>query len=359
MSAKSTTACERCRSQKLRCTKEKNPGCQRCQKQKAICTYPRPPDRKALNAIKRSHGGIRKRPGPNETQDVGGASPGFPNQYNPISNIITPDNSSSGVPYERHNSLGSQSSVNESAALPSRGLGLSMLDLYWNRFYKSALIWYKPVLYQDYVEGKLPDYLLRAIFAIATIFIITPEEAPPNFSVDPAELEALRPFRARGKPWAESSLREVMPLAIYQPSLHVCQALGSLLFYNFAIGEGYAAEMVLAFGYRACLSGNYNKAMSFTLEDELKRRCIWESWSSLCIAGEPKSFVRSAWSEMAGVPLPCTILSSGAGVTVVPNERMDENWIAKPCSDLSSSLAPDGKTPIYAGYLKMIGIWCV
>ena len=54
--------------------------------------------------------------------------------------------------------------------LPSRVIGLSLLEVYFTRIYNASLLFYKPFLFQNYLNGKLPDILLKAIFALSTLY---------------------------------------------------------------------------------------------------------------------------------------------------------------------------------------------
>ena len=55
--------------------------------------------------------------------------------------------------------------------LPSRVIGLSFLEVYFTRIYNASLLFYKPFLFQNYLNGKLPDVLLKAIFALSTLYV--------------------------------------------------------------------------------------------------------------------------------------------------------------------------------------------
>jgi hypothetical protein len=57
--------------------------------------------------------------------------------------------------------------TNACSSLPSRAVGLSLLEIYFDRIYNASLLFFKPVLFQEYIEGKLPDYMLKGIFALA------------------------------------------------------------------------------------------------------------------------------------------------------------------------------------------------
>lgn len=61
-------------------------------------------------------------------------------------------------------------SDSESLPLPPTALGLSLLEIYFARVYNASLMFYKPVLFQQYLEGRLHGALLKAIFALATLY---------------------------------------------------------------------------------------------------------------------------------------------------------------------------------------------
>lgn len=53
--------------------------------------------------------------------------------------------------------------------LPPRALGLSLLEIYFERIYNAPLLFHKESLVTMYLQGQLPDYLLRALFALASM----------------------------------------------------------------------------------------------------------------------------------------------------------------------------------------------
>jgi hypothetical protein len=55
--------------------------------------------------------------------------------------------------------------------LPSRAIGLSLLEIYFTRIYNASLLFYKPLLFKNYLDGNLPDVLLKAMFALSTLYI--------------------------------------------------------------------------------------------------------------------------------------------------------------------------------------------
>lgn len=56
--------------------------------------------------------------------------------------------------------------------LPPTALGLSLLEIYFSRVYNASLMFYKPVLFQQYLAGELHGALLKALFALATLYVM-------------------------------------------------------------------------------------------------------------------------------------------------------------------------------------------
>lgn len=55
-------------------------------------------------------------------------------------------------------------------ALPPRAVGLSLLEIYFARVYNAHLLFLKSFLFQEYIEDRLPAYLLKAVFALASLY---------------------------------------------------------------------------------------------------------------------------------------------------------------------------------------------
>lgn len=62
--------------------------------------------------------------------------------------------------------------ITDQAPLPPTALGLSLLELYFTRIYNASLMFHKPVLFQQYLEQKLHGVLLRALLALATLYVV-------------------------------------------------------------------------------------------------------------------------------------------------------------------------------------------
>lgn len=117
----------------------------------------------------------------------------------------------------------------------------------------------------------------------------------------------------------------------------------------------------LALAYRCCSISGYSQQdwsgsadEGFSLASELRRRCFWACWTSVCVAGEPTPYVRASWQEASMVALPAQITASASGWKVQGSGRMDENWspvLLDPQHDT-------GTIPTVAATLmKMVGIW--
>ena len=62
--------------------------------------------------------------------------------------------------------------------LPPRALGLSLLDIYFTRIYNASVLFCKPILFQQYLDGRIPEVLLKALFALATLYVIASTSEP-------------------------------------------------------------------------------------------------------------------------------------------------------------------------------------
>lgn len=280
--------------------------------------------------------------------------------------------------------------------LPPTALGLSLLEVYFTRVYNASLLFYKPLLFQQYLEGKIHSVLIRALFALATLYVqavATSSNSAPrsrltkwsrflhpidneNEQNTNTELKILRIYRPCGLSWAKSALEEVMLLAMHSPSLMAVQALECIQLFWFGIGQPHPGNLCLgklisyeewchdllvetqvnksiALAYRSCKILGYDRRPAdendscTSLEAELGRRCFWACWISTCIVMQPEPYLESAWKEAAMLPLPCLVSGSF-------NQMMDKDWNALPVRNLSENLYP----PTTPGLLiKIIGIW--
>ncbi|KEF54915.1 uncharacterized protein A1O9_09358 [Exophiala aquamarina CBS 119918] len=245
----------------------------------------------------------------------------------------------------------------EESSLPPLAAGLALLEIYFARIYNASLLFWKPKLFSEYVEGQVPSYLLKAIFGTAAFLAPNHEEqhfGPTRFS----ELDALRVFHKRSLSWAKAASSEAMALAIPDPSLSVVQALEVLVPYWYGTGLSRCGDLSLALAYRCCCIMQYGgnrdgSAEDLSLEAELKRRCFWACWASMCIVASPEPYVRHSWSEIARVPLPASISNTTTGLHIKLTDYMDADWIASKIYGDHDREEP----PVAAAMMKMVGVW--
>ncbi|TVY79916.1 putative transcriptional regulatory protein [Fusarium oxysporum f. sp. cubense] len=397
----SITACLRCRDQKLKCGRE-HPICTRCDRLNATCVYPDPPNRRGPRAKRRQrlplqtaersrdgsqsgHVAIQQTRNNSALPDLSPtveqtssshhvnqsitANPSGP-FYHSRGSIATPTQTQIGKEapdfstdfFTAYESYAAQlckmkTVAIDSAAdstqppLPPTALGLSLLEVYFTRVYNASLLFYKPLLFQQYLEGKIHSVLIRALFALATLFLHPIDNE--NEQNTNTELKILRIYRPCGLSWAKSALEEVMSLAMHSPSLMAVQALECIQLFWFGIGQPHPGNLCLALAYRSCKILGYDRRPAdendscTSLEAELGRRCFWACWISTCIVMQPEPYIESAWKEAAMLPLPCLVSGSF-------NQMMDKDWNALPVRNLSENLYP----PTTSGLLiKIIGIW--
>ncbi|CAI7659636.1 unnamed protein product [Penicillium pancosmium] len=410
----SVTACLRCREQKLKCGRER-PECSRCQRLDATCSYPLPPNRRGPRtprgprASNRAAGCGRQR-GRSSQAALQQLDDEYFSQQTPFSeaqgpNIISRDPMTNHVGYNDvleasrletphsgascprstrvvnaapgvlaagtpvlsdsySNQLRTMSpiatepaGVSDERPLPPTALGLSLLELYFTRVYNAHLLFFKPTLFQRYLQGEVHVVLLKALFALATLAAYSEEDADGAHP----ELMVLRMYHSSGLAWARTSFKEAMVLAVDIPSLEVTQALECLQLYWFCIGAPYRANLCLALAYRSCHLLGYSKKMpanvndsDVSFESELGRRCFWACWTSTCIVMEPEPYIKACWQEVVMVPLPGIFQNTSSAYRVINGERMDEDWH-------SGAFTPGPRTGNRSGppalLMKMVGVW--
>lgn len=87
---------------------------------------------------------------------------------------------------------------------------------------------------------------------------------------------------------------------------------------------------------------------------ELRRRCLWACWASCCVACQPKTVIRSAWLEVAELPLPATISSTLVGYSVELNEKMSSDWYPMTLDVGNGQTRSDEP---FGLLIKLLGIW--
>ncbi|KAH8688908.1 hypothetical protein GQ44DRAFT_734467 [Phaeosphaeriaceae sp. PMI808] len=397
-------------------TSRDHPACSRCSRQQFPCTYPLPPDRKLIASSRKISRlrGTDQQPRRRGRQTVengnrlgfGQHSPSLPYvslndshcslgslnveppgvaretgdesdvnaQQRPlpssrdarIASVPVPNKNyatytiSATQPAARLTSC-NESSANTLALLPPLAIGLSLLEIYFERIYNASLLFHKPTLFREYMEDKLPSFLVRSIFALSSFGFLYETNKPHRRGMAPAELSMLSSYHKNGRHWAQAAGQEVLTLAD-QPSLITSQTFLCLTFYWFADGQTDRATINLTLAYRACCILKYNQQSNsdfaptspLPMEHDLKRRCLWAAWATSSIASEPRSFATCAWSEVANVPLPRTSPDSGASLVSLVGQKMDEDWR---CSTYKQTSREKDESPIWAEIMKIVGVW--
>ncbi|KAK8150174.1 hypothetical protein G3M48_003675 [Beauveria asiatica] len=247
--------------------------------------------------------------------------------------------------------------------LPPTSLGLALLEIYFARIYNASVMFHKPLLFQQYIEGKVHVALLRAMFAMATLFLHERNKENTSTTTSNEELRILSVYQPSGLAWAKAALDESMQLVTQSPSLMAVQALQCVQLYWFGVGKPKSGDMCLALAYRSCQVLGYDKRLSNEddsssgmLEIEFGRRCFWACWLSTCIVMEPEPYVDSAWKEAAMLPLPGSISSGPQGYRVTYNQLMDKYWHAISIQP-QSSMAGSRRLTAPGSFIKIIGVW--
>ncbi|KAJ9630355.1 hypothetical protein H2204_008420 [Knufia peltigerae] len=277
--------------------------------------------------------------------------------------------------YNRDNDQADHTPRSGDPSLPPLSAGLGLLEIYFSRVYNASLLFWKPLLFQQYVEGKIPAFLLRAIFALSALFVGSDQRNLEGYS----ELRALGAFRHRSLPWAQAAAREACSLATLDPSLEVVQTLECLTLYWFGTGQSKSGDLSLgktpkaaafillltpfpiALAYRCCCVLGFNQSKSSrsespkaSLDAELQRRCLWACWASMCIVAAPEPYLRCWGSEVAKVPLPARIDREASGIKIRHKQYLDANWVPH---DIQGLGEVDHMLPTAAVLMKMVGVW--
>jgi hypothetical protein len=345
-----TVACLRCRDQKLRCGREL-PSCERCRKQKAACTYPSPPDRKRI--AQRTN---RARASQSLTVEERTDRPALLSSPSALS-------SRAAHPAKRQRRVERTPCQEQFVAdvdlaeLPSTEVGLLLLEVYFKRIYNSTLLFHKHMVFQVYMQNGIPDYLLRAIFAHAAIFLKEVEGLPHRRHIKTISMQSLH---SKSWSWARSASIEALAYAD-EPSLTRIQALQVLQLYYFSQGETNRAIVHATLAYRLSQLIGYDKlyeevtSRGMQFDREMRRRSFWASWCSFIIGSnrlDPCRFLE----RVANLPLPARFGRGGSvqGVILTQGEKMDRNWK----SNIESS-DRETSASLMAELVKLLGVWLV
>lgn len=54
--------------------------------------------------------------------------------------------------------------------LPTHEIALALIDIYFSYVYNSSLLFHKPTFLSDYKAGKIADFVLLSVLAVATMY---------------------------------------------------------------------------------------------------------------------------------------------------------------------------------------------
>ncbi|RFU23731.1 hypothetical protein B7463_g12607, partial [Scytalidium lignicola] len=323
----------------LRCTRDL-PQCARCTRQSLTCHYPPPPDRRLL-ALKRSttRAAKRQRQSPSEEMI----------QMLTVDNILQASNTTvsschnrqeftpakiTGVAESQLNKLPSVSLSNDQfdispksqsvESLPPRGLGLYLLDLFFSRYSSCSLAFHERRFFEAYLADSLPDHVLKAVFALSSIFMQN-----HGHSSGPATYFAAISQKTSNR-WASAAGSHVLG-KVDCPSLESVQTLLVLAMYWFAVGEldrskiharlAYTSARLL--GFHSRLSEPVINDPNVAVENEIKRRTFWSGWIINGIIPHDDTLTRSHITDAVGIPLPSAELSFYRG-RIAGSQKMDK-----------------------------------
>ncbi|OAL56102.1 hypothetical protein IQ07DRAFT_676294 [Pyrenochaeta sp. DS3sAY3a] len=384
----SSTACQRCRAQKLKCSRER-PTCVRCRRLHATCAYPAPPDRRRPRNSQSllPHGPRRSAVATPQANNRNSEWVALSRQgvENPESRtscppnlqdcLARPDHLPGIVAFESYSEHltrvdgpiadthdGTNPLTRTLCPLPPRAAGLSLLEIFFDRVYNASLLFFKPIIFQEYVQDMLPEYLLKAIFALASLFLVPQKSGGTGVSnAEYSELRALSAFHACSLPWAKDSMKDIMSLITQEPSLHLVQGLECLTVYWFGHQDAWSGGLSQTLAYRCCRAMKYGLGssacrgeLSSPLQMELEKRCFWACWTSMCIIAQPEPYLKFAWQETAGIALPGEIKSSSGGWTVSLSPAMSQEW--QPVLSNYDIVGGDG-LPATASLVTIVGVW--
>ncbi|EXA36739.1 hypothetical protein FOVG_12625 [Fusarium oxysporum f. sp. pisi HDV247] len=354
----SRTACERCRRQKLRCSRQR-PTCTRCSRFSVTCSYPELADRRRLAARRESVRAEQSRPEaapvtPESTElNVGTAR--SPSEAPRISSIGFVDVGPSRTEHVAQGSAGTNLDD-----LPPRAIGLALLDIYFERLYNATLLFNRTQLFESYLDGSLPPYLLRSIFALSSLFLRKLRHQPPRLgthAVSP-ELAAFATYASYGDGWVEAARREAW-LLTDRPTVQVVQALSCLNLYWFATRDLDRARINAIMAYASAttfrslnLSDNGTRTKDELQLVERKHGCFWACWSTMCISSFPEAYAKNAWEEACNVPLPVASDGFVSDGNVARQYHMTAEWKPEALNE-----EPNPPSSIMAEHMKLMGVW--
>lgn len=279
----------------------------------------------------------------------------------------THDSASSDAQPKAHPAPGLGAYMSDGADLPPTEIGLLLLEVYFKRVYHASLLFHKSIAFQLYRQNGIPDYLLRAIFAQAAVFL-QQVDSPYKQHID---IFPVHSISEKSWSWARSASREVLS-NVDEPTLVRVQALQVLHLYYYSRGLIQRAMVHASLAYQLCQVLGYDRlhddpavhptSRSLQLDQEMKRRCFWACWTSLCMGGYHSQSGNCRTLEMLkDLPLPARFEKTGSvqGVELKLGQKMEGGWkLSVPAlSPTQGMIAVRSPCSLMAEMVKITGVW--
>jgi hypothetical protein len=268
MTESSTTACSRCREQKVRCEDttarfgldigpeqpqepeltrlqvkcgKELPRCARCFRVDAECVFPEPPDRKLLATYRSSYGTHSKKRKTSEASSAASTAP--PSSFTALLNAAE-----GALDIEK----GSCADINRQL---SRTLKQFLIDVYFTHMYNAWLLFHRPTLTADIEVGLVPAHVLVSIYATATMYVRPPclctfqtnkfrflPCGSPLARKNASLLHSLGDLQSLGQQWATQAGKEALP-EVVDPTIASIQTCQVLALFWFSVGHSRSNTM--------------------------------------------------------------------------------------------------------------------
>lgn len=244
----------------------------------------------------------------------------------------------------------------ETAELPSTEVALLLQEIFYKRIYNANLMFHKMISMQVYMLKKLPEYIQRAMFAAASIFL---QEVDSPYQKH-IKILPMPTIHEKAWSWAHASSVEVLS-HVDEPSILKIQTLQVLQLFYYSRGEITRAKVHASLAYQLSKLLGYDKLLedddsalspSLRFDHEIRRRSFWASWSTMCLGSE--DFSSSQLCESAvGLPLPARFRAGGSlqGVSFALGPQLGHDWRPQTGHEEPASLM--------AELMKLVGIWYI
>ncbi|KAF2482803.1 hypothetical protein BDY17DRAFT_299194 [Neohortaea acidophila] len=327
------SACQTCRSQKLKCSRSLG-KCHRCVRLGRDCVYLLPPDRKEIG-LRRA---IKSRAQKRALASVTSVDDTLP----PQSGAERTASSDNDVSYE----------INErdvAVSIPDLSTQQALIDIYFSRTFNASVTFHQPTVLRQWRASQLPQIHLLSMCAMAASLLA------PGCVIQGREqlLGRLEDAQKHARQWALWVGNQVLQL-VQQPNLVVVQACIVVATYWISQGDANRHSLFSAIATRttrnmllAMVRGDMRSNTSATYAETM-RRCFWAAWTMNCVVAD-HYIVGTAIDPVAlSTPLP---ISEGSFRSETPQ---NQGTLASPHRVNSHDSAP---LSIAAETIKLVAIW--